>query len=301
MTCPPCERRRRVNHLLKIARRRWVPVSTASSPALLAKLPPSAFARANTFRSARAEQFTAAISDSSLGCRNLSRTSRSQAAWTKCVHVVTTWLRSLLRTKPLWGLVGNRLWSTYSERVSYTSQAPIVLGQIYETDRDMIIQRLPRLASLIEKQRSNADYYSRNLTVDADMLCSETPGAFFNRLQYPLLVPTSGQCDRLAALLREKQISTARPYKDIAAIAATHYGYNGDCPRAERIAKSVLVIPCNHALRVADVERIATCVNRAWSEVADRRQGVGLRSSGSAIDPPQRGHSEGVAEPHHSS
>jgi perosamine synthetase len=216
------------------------------------------------------------------------------------IHVVTTYLRSLLRTKPLWGLIGNRLWCAYSERVSYMSQALIVMGQIYETDRDMIIRRMSNLTSLIERQRWNADYYSQNLTVDADMLCSETPGAFFNRLQYPLLVPTSGQCDRLAARLREKQISTSRPYKDIAAIAATHHGYNGDCPRAERIAKSVLVIPCNYALRVADVERIATCVNRAWSEVAVRRQGMGLHISGSAIDPPPSGYSESVAEPHHS-
>ena len=178
-----------------------------------------------------------------------------------------------------------------------------MLGQIYETDRDMAIRRLSVLASLIERQRSNADYYSRNLTVDADMLCSETPGAFFNRLQYPLLVPTSGQCDRLAARLRENQISTARPYKDIAAIAAAHYGYTGDCPRAERIAKTVLVIPCNHALRAADVERIATCVNRAWAEVAGRRQGMGVPSiPGSAIDAVHRADtSESVAEPHHSS
>ena len=46
-----------------------------------------------------------------------------------------------------------------------------MLGQIYETDRDMTVRRLPLLAAFIERQRSNADYYSRNLTVDAEMLC----------------------------------------------------------------------------------------------------------------------------------
>jgi dTDP-4-amino-4,6-dideoxygalactose transaminase len=191
----------------------------------------------------------------------------------ECVHVASMYLRSLLRTRPLWGLIGTRLWDAYNAKVSYTSQSPLVLGQIYETDRDMTIRRLPLLASWIERQRSNADYYLRNLTVDADMICAETPGAYFNRLQYPLLVPTSGQCDRLAACLRENQISTARPYKDIATIAAAHYGYTGDCPQAERIARTVLVIPCNHALKPADVERIATCVNGAWSQVGGRRPG----------------------------
>jgi perosamine synthetase len=220
----------------------------------------------------------------------------------ECFHVVTTYLRSSLRTKPLWGLVGSRLWEAYSEKVSYTSQSPIVLGQIYQTDRNMAIRRLSVLASIIERQRSNADHYSRNLTVDAVMLCSETPGAYYNRLQYPLLVPTSTQCDRLAARLRENQISTARPYKDIAAIAATHYGYTGDCPQAERIAKTVLVIPCNHALRAADIDRITTCVNHAWAEAAGHRRSMVVPSMAvrNAV-PPETRDRDTVPEPRRSS
>jgi len=188
-----------------------------------------------------------------------------------CVHVFKTYLRSLLRSKPLWGLIGSRLWSAYSEKVGFTSQARIVMGQIYATDRDTAVRRLLVLDSFIQTQRSNADYYSRNLTVDANMLCSEIPGAFFNRLQYPLLVPTSQQCDELTTYLRNEQISTARPYKDIAAIAQAHYGYTGDCPRAERIARTVVVIPCNYTLRAADLERITTSINRAWAEIGGRR------------------------------
>lgn len=189
----------------------------------------------------------------------------------ECVHVATTFLRSLLRTRPLWGLAGARLWDVYSAKVSYTSQSRLVPGQVFQTDWDMTVRRLPLLDSWIERQRSNANYYLQNLTVEADMLCSETPGAFFNRLQFPLLVPTAGQCDQLAAYLGRNQISTARPYKNIAATAAAHYGYTGDCPRSERIAETVIVIPCNYALKAADVGRITTCVNRAWAEVGAPR------------------------------
>ncbi len=216
------------------------------------------------------------------------------------VHVATTYLRSLFRTRPLWGLIGTRLWDAYNAMVSYTSQSPLVLSQIYETDRQMTLRRLPLLGSWISKQRSNARCYSQNLSVDAGMLCSETPGAFFNRLQYPILLPTSGQCDRLVARLRENQISTARPYKDIAAITATHFGYTGDCPRAERIASRLLVIPCHHALRAADVERVWTCVNRAWAEVSVRRRGMVATSThrgATSLQPEQ--HVGTMAEPHH--
>jgi dTDP-4-amino-4,6-dideoxygalactose transaminase len=203
----------------------------------------------------------------------------------ECVHVASTYLRSLLRTKPLWGAVGARLWEVYTGKVHYTSQAPLVTGRIYETDRDMTVRRFPFLASCIERQRSNADYYSQNLAVEAGMICSEPPGAFYNRLQYPLLVPTPSQCERLAALLRENHITTSRPYNDIATIAATHYGYIGDCPEAERIAGRVLVIPCNHALETGDVERITSCVNHSWAEVGANCRSIDVPlMPGSAIN-----------------
>lgn len=194
------------------------------------------------------------------------------------VHVVTTYLRSMFRVKPLWGLIGSSLWNAYSQKVDHMSQSPIVLGAIYESDLQLAILRMPTLHTMIEKQRRNADYYLRNLTVGAGVLCLETPGAFFNRLQFPLLVPNSTQCVRLAERLRQSQISTTRPYKDIVAIAATHYGYQGDCPQAERVAGTVLVIPCNYALNNLEVERIAASVNYAWANAADHVQGVSLLS-----------------------
>jgi len=217
------------------------------------------------------------------------------------VHVVKTWLRSLLRTKPLWGVVGDRLWEFYGEKVSYSSQSPVQLGKIYETDRSTVNRRLPDLPSFIDRQRSNAAFYSCNLEVDSDMLCLESPSAFFNRLQYPLLVPTAGECHRLAAALREDQISTARPYKDIVEIAAAHYGYQGDCPVSERIARTVLVIPCNYALSNRDIERITGCVNRSWLRVRDGREMVSMEAThpSSAFRPSKTG--EGIAKPQHSS
>jgi len=188
----------------------------------------------------------------------------------ECRHVLATYLRSALRSRPLWGLVGSRLWDTYSKNVSYPSQSPLVMGRLYESDRDMARRRVPCLDSWIDRQRANCDYYQRNLVVDEGRLCSEPPGCHYNRLQFPLLVPTPEQCSRLAAFLREKGIGTARPYREIAGIAAAHYGYSGDCPVAERVASTVLVIPCHHALEPADVERVALNVNLAWGRASGR-------------------------------
>jgi dTDP-4-amino-4,6-dideoxygalactose transaminase len=147
----------------------------------------------------------------------------------------------------------------------------VEIGRAFQTDLHTTVRRLRLLAAQIRKQREHADYYSENLILDRRMLCSEPQGAFFNRLQYPLLLPDAGACEQMKALLRADGISTARPYRDIAAIAAAHYDYQGDCPEAERIARSVLVIPCSHSLSAADVRRVTDAVNRAWRQVGGQR------------------------------
>lgn len=183
------------------------------------------------------------------------------------VHVTNTFIRSSLRSRPFWGLFGARLWQEYSRRVNYTSQSPLVLQQVYEADRTATVRRLASLDAWIARQRAHSEYYLEHLAVAPDMLCHELPGAFCNRLQFPLLFPTEEQRDQMAARLRKDGISTASPYSGIAAVAAEHYGYTGDCPEAERVARTVLVIPCNHRLSSAQVERVASSVNHAWSEI----------------------------------
>jgi dTDP-4-amino-4,6-dideoxygalactose transaminase len=71
----------------------------------------------------------------------------------------------------------------------------------------------------------------------------------------------------MADYLFNNQIAPVSPYKDIAEVAATHYGYEGDCPVAEEVAKRVLVIPNNYSLKRREVQRIAQCVNEGWEQI----------------------------------
>lgn len=188
----------------------------------------------------------------------------------ECVHVLKTYLRSLLRRKPLWGLLGFLIWNVYNQKVSYTSKSPIVLGRIYQSDLALVKRRLPLLDLWIERQRANAEYYLQNLIVDSRMLCRERAGMFYNRLQFPILTDSPEQCEELVADLFRNGISAGRPYKQIVEIARQYHGYTGDCPNAERIARTVLVIPCHYALKPGEVERIAMTVNKCWARVARR-------------------------------
>jgi perosamine synthetase len=188
----------------------------------------------------------------------------------ECTHIAKTYMRSALRSKPFYGLVGHALWSIYNKTVEYSTKTPIVLSQIFKSDLAITLKRLPLLEYAIEGQRAIAEFYTRNLKLDPCMLCSEKPGTFYNRYLYPIIFSSSKDRDLMAAYLHSRQIDTAKPYQDITDVAATHYGYAGDCPAAEETAKRVLVIPSYYSLKNIEVQRIAECLNAGWTEIRSR-------------------------------
>lgn len=185
----------------------------------------------------------------------------------ECIHVAKTYIRSSLRSRPLFGAVGYPLWHIYNKKVDYTAKTPIINGQIYMPDLDLTSHRLSFIDKAIESQRANADYYSQTLNLDPGMLCSEKPGAFYNRYLYPIRFPSSKHRDLMANYLQSHQINTIKPYQDIAEIATAHYRYKGDCPVTETVSKKLLAIPSYSSLKKRDVERIAMSVNSGWEEI----------------------------------
>lgn len=185
----------------------------------------------------------------------------------ECIHVAKTYIRSSLRSRPLFGVVGYPLWRIYNKKVDYTAKTPIVNGQIFKSDLSLTCHRLKFINKAIESQRANADYYSQTLNLDPGMQCSEKPGAFYNRYLYPIRFPSSKHRDLISDYLLSRQIGTIKPYQDIAEVAAAHYEYKGNCPVTEKISKKLLAIPSYSSLKKRDVKRIARSVNAGWAEI----------------------------------
>ena len=185
----------------------------------------------------------------------------------ECAHVIKTYVRSLLRKKPLWGIVGQRIWTIYNNKVEFSAKSPLVLNQIYRADFANTIHRLDNLQSAIERQRSHAEYYLTKLKLNPDMMCHETPGSYFNRYMFPIIFPSNKDRDFMAAYLFRRKISTAKPYQDIVDVAEKYFGYSGDCPVAEKICKRLLIIPNHYALRKKDIQYIAKCFNEGLAEL----------------------------------
>jgi dTDP-4-amino-4,6-dideoxygalactose transaminase len=185
----------------------------------------------------------------------------------ECVHVVKTFMRSKLRSVPLFGIIGYPLWSLYNKKVSYASKSPLVLSQMYRSDHALTLHRLPFIEAEIKQQRANAHYFTRELQLPADMLCHEKQGAYYNRFMFPVTFASSEQRDFMADFMLGQKIDTSKPYKDSAMVAAEYYGYTGDCPSAEEFGRRVLVIPGNCSLSQEDVHNIARCFNAGWTEI----------------------------------
>ena len=186
------------------------------------------------------------------------------------VHIVKTYLRSALRSKPLYGWLGHALWERYNQRAEYSDKSPISLTQPFKTDLTLAAKRLPTLDLIIQRQRDIAQRYASSLRLPPGMLCLEEPGAFYNRYQYPILFPTQEQRDAMAKHLLKTQIDTSRPLDEVAGVASHHYGYANDCPAAERLSKRTLVIPSYHSLTDNEVDSLAQSVNDGWSQIENR-------------------------------
>lgn len=182
-------------------------------------------------------------------------------------HLLETYARAKLRSRPFWGLLGSSVWNRYNKSTDFMDKSPIVMGQIFRSDLETARRRMTHLDRMISSQRTNAEYYIANLGLEASLLCLERPGTYYNRLMFPIIFGSTQDRDFVRARLRSRGISSATPYEEAIEGAARNYGYRGDCPVAERLLRRTLVIPCHHGLRRKDVEHIARSVNDAWGEL----------------------------------
>jgi dTDP-4-amino-4,6-dideoxygalactose transaminase len=183
--------------------------------------------------------------------------------------VGTTYLRSKLRGRFWWGLLGWRIWAIYNKRTEFADKSPIVVSRMFRSDLATLHSRLPRLDAMIASQRAHAAYFEQNLRLAPARLPLEDLRTVCNRFMYPVVFPSTGERDAMAAHLRRHGIGTASPYEDTIEGAARHYGYESDCPSAERTLRTTLVIPSSHALTMGDTERIVRCANEGWAVIRE--------------------------------
>jgi dTDP-4-amino-4,6-dideoxygalactose transaminase len=183
-------------------------------------------------------------------------------------HIATTWLKSMLRRKPLYGLLGFHLWTRVNKERQMSLTPPVRPESIYAADLALTKHRLPKIESMISKQRAIVREFSSGLKLEPSMTCSERAGAFYNRLQYPITFQSQKQRDLMVEFLLQRGVDSVKYLDDIVSTATEVFGYGGDCPISEELSKQVLIIPNHHDLWEKDVKRIIEAVNAGWAQLA---------------------------------
>jgi dTDP-4-amino-4,6-dideoxygalactose transaminase len=93
------------------------------------------------------------------------------------------------------------------------------------------------------------------------LLPTEDSRGSSNWFQFALRFQTTHQRDRMSDYLFDHGIDTSKYLDAITEEARSQYGYRGDCPNAELLSKTVLLVPIHYTLRTRDLEYIARSIN----------------------------------------
>jgi|YelNatPaOPRAMG01_1025707.scaffolds.fasta_scaffold14422_3 dTDP-4-amino-4,6-dideoxygalactose transaminase len=183
-------------------------------------------------------------------------------------HLIQVAAKSFLRQRPLYGIIGHKLWSLRNNFVNSSGRENISLGKIFKSDLITIKKRLNYFEYVVWKQRQIAEIYQRELKLPEEMLCREKPGRYYNRLYFPVTFPSKGIRDKMANALKKNKIDSMKYLDNLIETARKHYGYRGGCPQSESLSERVLNLPCYYILQESQIEKIIRTVNKAWEKIS---------------------------------
>jgi perosamine synthetase len=196
--------------------------------------------------------------------RRIERVVDSFAPWstpTMVTDALSTFVKASLYNRPWYGLVGYPVGMRLDKRLNLTAKNGFETGRIAATHLALVNARIPGFRAKVDRQREHAHLLLQRVTPGAFDLPAETPGCARNWFQFPLSFQNMEQRDRMAAHLLARGIDTSKYADDIPDEARASYGYRGDCPNAERLAKTTLLVPIHYTLRRGDIEHIASSIN----------------------------------------
>lgn len=177
------------------------------------------------------------------------------------IDAISTLIKSSLYKRPLYGLVGYPVGMRLDKALNLTAKDGFSTGQIAPTHQALIEKRMPEFYEKIKVQIENANLLHQKLKPAGYLLPENCSDCGSNWFQFALKFENKELRDSMADRLFEYGIDTARYLNEIADEAREKYGYQGDCPNAERLAETVLLIPIHYQLNSNDIDRIAQRIN----------------------------------------
>ena len=224
-----------------------------------------------SFFSFRCGKYISAGEGSAIFCRELELQRKieqivnSFESWSilkMVIHSLLTFVKATLYNRPWYGLIGYPIGMRLDKKLNLTAKDGFETGKIASTHLVLIDARIAHFQEKISLQNEHAHRLLDALLPVKFNLPSEGDGCSGNWYQFPLRFQNTNQRDAMADYLLNQGIDTAKYLDDIAEEARSNYGYNGDCPNAELLSKTVLLIPIHYNLRTFDIEHIARSINK---------------------------------------
>jgi perosamine synthetase len=177
------------------------------------------------------------------------------------IDSLMTFAKATLYNRPWYGLLGYPVGMRLDKKLNLTAKDGFEKGRIAPSHLSLIESRILTFKEKIDTQRAHAVLLKKAIIPKGFHLIQESQGCKSNYYQFALRFENTYQRDSMASHLFEKGIDTAKYLDDIAEEARSSYGYNGDCPNAESLSRTILLVPIHYTLSTSDIEHIARSIN----------------------------------------
>jgi perosamine synthetase len=223
-----------------------------------------------SFFSFRSGKYISAGEGSAIFCRDhdiqnkIERIVNSFKSWSPLdmfTSSLINYFKAALYSRPWYGLIGYPVGMRLDRKFNLTAKDGFDTGKIASTHLALIDQRITRIQERINIQKEHARILLEEVVPGNFSLPFEGDGCSSNWFQFALKFQNANQRDLMAGYLFNRGIDTAKYLDIIVDEARIDYAYEGDCPNAELLSKTVLLVPIHYSLCVSDMEYIACSIN----------------------------------------
>jgi perosamine synthetase len=174
---------------------------------------------------------------------------------------LSTFVKATLYNRPWYGLIGHPVGMRLDKKLNLTAKDGFETGKIATTHLYVIEERIPAFAKTINIQKGHAQMLLDAVKPGSFDLPTTSTDCSSNWYQFALRFQNTDQRDAMADYLLGQGIDTAKYLDAIVEEAGSRYGYQGDCPNAELLSKTILLVPIHYNLKTSDIEHIANSIN----------------------------------------
>lgn len=196
--------------------------------------------------------------------KKIERLIDSFEAWSSqelLINTLLTYAKATFYHRPWYGLIGYPIGMRLDKKLNLTAKDGFVTGKIASTHLALINDHIAQFQQKIIIQREHAYMLLNTVVPGKFTLPSENSCCYSNWWQFAIRFQNTNQRDVMAVYLLDKGIDTSKYLDDIVDVARSTYDYSDDCPNAELLSKTILLVPIHYSLKTSDIEYIARSIN----------------------------------------